>query len=69
MKKEYSKKDLIRKKTTRFIIWYLSLLMIVLGTSHFTTFRNWKGIVLLLGGLLYSAMLNNAYENLLKEKK
>ena len=66
-KKEYSKKDLIRKETTRLIIWFFSLFMIILGTLCYAKVSNLGGIVLASIGLLYSAMLNNAYEKLLKE--
>ena len=68
MRKIYSKDDLIRKKTTRLIVWGLSLFMIIIGSKHIVyNGLNWEGALVGLFGVLLSAMLLNAQEKLLKE--
>ena len=64
----YSKKDLIRKPITRFIVNLISLVCLIIGTRHWDYFHNWKGFVTIVIGAFFNILLINAYENLLEEK-
>jgi len=67
--KKYDKDDLIRKPMVRTIIWGIGIIMIIIGSKHLVyNDLNWEGAIIGLFGFFLLIMLNNAYENLLKEK-
>ncbi len=65
---KYSKDDLIRRPLIRTALYWIGILMVVIGTQGHGIGLGWKSLIVLFVGIFLLFMIHSAYEDLLVEK-